>query len=205
MNFALAFLLCLSTLLCANGLYFLVKEKPKCFTFEQPKDMPMFFTYRIPPNEQEVIFELFYGSMPRPEMQIMHKVLAGGAGHVDFTADNDGVYSYCLMKSDQYQQAPVKLSISLTYGFDSEHYQKLVEGHNFDAVNLQVHKLNDILTMTLNEADYQKHKEVEYHKDTEKMNSAALWWPVVQIIILILTGVYQVHHLKNFFKSNKFI
>ena len=71
--------------------------------------------------------------------------------------------------------------MKILYGFDSEHYEKLIKDHNFDAVNLQVHKLNDLLTMTLNEADFQKHKEVDYHYDTEKMNNAALWWPVVQV------------------------
>jgi hypothetical protein len=46
----------------------------------------------------------------------------------------------------------------------------------------QVHKLNDMMTMTLNEADYQKHKEVEYHTQTERMNMAALWWPMAQVL-----------------------
>lgn len=171
----------------------------------------MFFTYTLP-SDAHVVFDLYYGSTPKQELQIMHKVLSEklkeiqqGNGHIDFTADNDGLYSYCLSKQNLADPKPVKVSISLTYGFDSEHYRKLIESKNFDAVNLQVHKLNDVLTMTLNEADYQKHKEVDYHRDTEKMNLAALWWPVLQIVILIATGVYQVHHLKNFFKSNKFI
>jgi hypothetical protein len=66
-----------------------------------------------------------------------------------------------------------------------------------------------MMTMTLNEADYQKHKvytyvyiyvsiymyicicnhiyinmntqEVEYHTLTERMNIAALWWPMAQV------------------------
>lgn len=41
-------------------------------------------------------------------------------------------------------------------------------------------------------ADYQKHKEVDYHEETEGMNTAALWWPMLQIAILVLTGVFQV-------------
>lgn len=141
----------------------------------------MFFTYSLLDKKQELMFDLYYGGKPRVELQVMHKVVSGIKGHVDFTADNDGLYTYCLSKSEFSSAGAAKISVSLTYGFDSDHYKKLVESHNFDAVNLQVHKLNDILTMTLNEADYQKHKEVEYHADTEKMNMAALWWPVVQV------------------------
>jgi hypothetical protein len=141
----------------------------------------MFFTYQVISETQDIEFGLYYGSNPRPELEIMKKPLTENSGHIDFTADNDGTYSYCLSKSNFEDITPIKVSISLTYGFDNEHYEKLIQNHNFDAINLQVHKLNDILTMTLNEADYQKHKEVEYHKDTEKMNMAALWWPVGQV------------------------
>jgi hypothetical protein len=157
------------------------QETPKCFTFEQPRDTPMFFKYEILDEGREIIFDLFYGTDPKPELQIMHKILTEASGHVDFTADNDGHYSYCVMQSTQYQQIPSRLSLHLVYGFDDEHYDKLIKEHNFDEVNLQVHKLNDLLTMSLNEADFQKHKEVEYHDETEKMNNAALWWPVVQV------------------------
>ena len=141
----------------------------------------MFFKYEVLDEGREVIFDLFYGTDPKPELQIMHKILTDPKGHVDFTADNDGYYSYCVMQSSQYQKVPSRLSMHLVYGFDDEHYDKLIKEHNFDEVNLQVHKLNDLLTMSLNEADFQKHKEVEYHEETEKMNNAALWWPVVQV------------------------
>lgn len=147
----------------------------------------MFFTYDIMDEGKEVIFDLYYGSNADPAMQIQHKILSEKLGHVDFTADNDGLYLYCLSQNNA--DLPVRTKITLNYGFDSEHYEKLIKDHNFDAVNLQVHKLNDLLTMTLNEADFQKHKEVDYHDDTEKMNNAALWWPVVQVNVI--------HHPKS--------
>jgi len=70
---------------------------------------------------------------------------------------------------------------------------------------MEVHKLNDMMSMTLDEADFQKHKEVDFHKETEKMDNAALWWPMLQIGILVLTGIFQVQHLKRFFKAHKLI
>jgi hypothetical protein len=141
-------------------------------------------------ENREVTFDLYYGSAPKTELQIMHKILSESKGHVDFMADTDGVYTYCLSQSGQYQSIPARFSVNLNYGFDAEHYEKLVKDHNFDEINLQVHKLNDLLTMTLNEADFQKHKEVEYHEQTEIMNNAALWWPVAQVDIIYLYYQY---------------
>lgn len=111
----------------------------------------------------------------------MHKSFKGPAGHIDYVTDNDGYYSYCIKQMKATDGKVSRIRIRINFGFDSEHYESLIKDHNFDAVNLQVHKLNDMLTMTLNEADYQKHKEVEYHSHTEKMNNAALWWPVFQV------------------------
>ena len=98
-----------------------------------------------------------------------------------------------------------RFKLEIRYGYDSEYYEKLSKEQHFDQVNMEVHRLNDEMTMILNEADYQKHKEITYHMQTERMNSAALWWPMVQIGILIATGILQVQNLKRFFKSNKLI
>jgi len=70
---------------------------------------------------------------------------------------------------------------------------------------MEIHKLNDIMSMTLNEADFQKHKEMLFHQETEDMQIETIWWPIFQVMILIVAGYVQVLHLKNFFKSRKLI
>lgn len=136
----------------------------------------------------------------------MHKVLSKATGHVDHTLDNDGNYLVCLRQtSETISKHPTRFKLSIDYGFDDEYYEKLSREQNFDVLNMEVHKLNDLMMMTLNEADYQKHKEVDFHEETERMDTAALWWPMLQIGILVITGVCQVQHLKGFFKRHKLI
>lgn len=48
------------------------------------------------------------------------------------------------------------MQLSVQYGYDSEYYEKLAKEQKYDALNMQVHQLNDMMTMTLNEADFQK-------------------------------------------------
>ena len=154
----------------------------RCFSIEQPRDTPMVFTYNVLDVGRSVTFELFYGSHYLSELQILSKKL-DGPGHIDYTTDTDGYYTYCILSTASAAQLPVRFELAIHYGYDNDHYEQLLKDHNFDVVNMQVHKLNDLLTMTLNEADYQKHKEVEFHSQTEKMNNAALWWPVLQVSI----------------------
>jgi hypothetical protein len=141
----------------------------------------MVFSYEILDEGSEIGFDLYYGALSQPDQQIMHKVFSEKTGHVDFVADNDGSYSYCLQLPPLSKVPAVRFQLVLSYGFDSEYYEKLAKKYDYDAVNIEVHRLNDMLTLTLNEADYQKHKEVEYHDTTEEMNNAALWWPVLQV------------------------
>jgi len=70
-----------------------------------------------------------------------------------------------------------------------------------DRLQVEVVKLNDELAEILNEADYMKEKEVRFHRKAERINVAAVWWPVLQIGILVLTAVLQVQSLKNYFQA----
>ena len=73
--------------------------------------------------------------------------------------------------------------------------------HAQDRLQVEVVKLNDELAEILNEADYMKEKEVRFHRKAERINVAAVWWPVLQIGILVLTAVLQVQSLKNYFQA----
>lgn len=178
----------------------------------------MYFKYKIlEGNEENLYFDLYYGENIDPNLKIMHiNLIKNSKNHIDFTSDVDGKYKFCLQnyqkqgsknkKDDKNEEDNISLvQLKLYYGYDTEHYNKLVTDHKFDDINLHTHYLNDILTMTLNEADYQKHKEILYHKMKEKMNFSILFWPIFQIFILLFVGIYHVNYLKSFFKSNKFI
>ena len=45
----------------AVGYYFLVDSSRTCYNFEQPKNVPLAFTYEILDVNHEVVFNLFYG------------------------------------------------------------------------------------------------------------------------------------------------
>jgi p24 family protein alpha len=189
-----------------EGLFFLLQSdlKAKCFQIEQSRDTPIVFAYEILDAGHKVNFNLYYGNTPSTDLQILHKVFGEAVGHVDYVTDVNGFYTYCVSQSTPMDHA-TRFKITVNYGYDTDYYEKISKEQNYDAVNLEVRKLNDLMAFTLNEADYQKHKEVIYHSQTERMNSDALWWPILQITILVIIGIFQVQHLKIFFKANKLI
>ena len=162
-----------------------MQKSPKCFTIEQPMDTPVVFAYEILDAGHTVQFDLHFGTGSSSEPLIMTRDFVKPIGHVDFITEHDGFYSVCLHQKEFDQNEvllpPTRLKLSVNYGYDAEYYEKLSKKENFELINMEVHKLNDMMTMTLNEADYQKHKEIDYHTLTERMNVAALWWPMVQV------------------------
>jgi hypothetical protein len=188
-----------------RGLFFLVGQERKCFTIEQPKGTPLVLSYGVMDPGHEVEFSLHYGISGSADLLILSKSIASDKAHTDYTTDNDGHHSACFLQKKSDSARKTRFTLSIVYGYDTDYYNKLAEKEHFDAVNIEVHQLNDQMNLILHETDYQKHKEVAFHEDTERMQSSTLWWPMLQLGILVMTGVLQVHHLKHFFKQNKLI
>ena len=53
----------------------------------------------------------------------------------------------------------------------------------------------------LKNADAIKDDEAAFHKKSLEMNAASKWWPMIHIIILLITGFTQANHVIKFFKS----
>lgn len=161
-------------------------QERKCFHFEQPRDTPIVFSYEILDAGHVVGFELYLSKNERQHDKLLiSKTFDIASDHVDFVTESSGIFVYCVrqLKSDD---KSTRFRIIVNYGFDDEYYEKLSEEQKYDPVNTELRKVNDLLLMTINEADYQKHKEIDYHHQTEIMNSAVLWWPMVQVCILFL-------------------
>lgn len=86
-------------------------------------------------------------------------------------------------------------------GNGDRYYAQMAAENHMDRLQVEVVKLNDELAEILNEADYMKEKEVRFHRKAERVNLAAIWWPILQIAILVLTAAFQVQSLKSYFQT----
>jgi hypothetical protein len=117
-------------------------------------------------------------------------------------------FSFCVRQHSKASTTPQRFSLELSVGTKSS----MAEQHKpptevdllgLDYVEDQVVNLDERLQRIMNEADYMKEKEVLFHQSSESINYTALWWPMGQIAILLVAGIYQAKHLKNFFIKSK--
>ena len=57
----------------------------------------------------------------------------------------------------------------------------------------------------LQTSDEQKNMESDFHSQSEDMNRATMWWPVVQIGVIVMTATGWVTGVVGFFKKTKLI
>ena len=57
----------------------------------------------------------------------------------------------------------------------------------------------------LNNADYNKDQESNFHEQSVSMSRAAKYWPMIQLSVLIVTGFTQANHIVRYLKTHHIV
>ncbi|MGH0127826.1 UNVERIFIED_CONTAM: hypothetical protein FKN15_052460 [Acipenser sinensis] len=49
------------------------------------------------------------------------------------------------------------------------------------------------------------YREERFRMTSESTNQRVLWWSITQTVILLITGIWQMRHLKSFFEAKKLV
>lgn len=55
------------------------------------------------------------------------------------------------------------------------------------------------------QADYAKNRDTDMHRQFAAMHSTTFYWPVVQVVVLLVTGFTQASHIVHFFKTRRIL
>eukprot|EP00522_Entomoneis_paludosa_P016702 CAMPEP_0172457354 /NCGR_PEP_ID=MMETSP1065-20121228/21691_1 /TAXON_ID=265537 /ORGANISM="Amphiprora paludosa, Strain CCMP125" /LENGTH=224 /DNA_ID=CAMNT_0013211041 /DNA_START=110 /DNA_END=784 /DNA_ORIENTATION=+ len=79
-----------------------------------------------------------------------------------------------------------------------------IDGH-LTFMEKELQRIQRGMQSILREADFAKEREALFHKQTENMNNATMFWPIVQVCVLLMTGFTQASHIVQFFKKRRII
>jgi len=188
-----------------TGTFVVLESRPECFTLEQPHHTEMTVKYEIPSLEK--VTEADAGrslhltlSDRRNEEVIVSKTIADHQGEIELATASESVHLLCLAKDDDGDR-PLRVDFEINVGLSDRYYDELATERKMDKLEVEIVKLNDELAEILSEADFMKDKEVKFHHKAERINVAAIWWPMIQLAILIFTALFSVKNLKNFFSA----
>lgn len=98
-----------------------------------------------------------------------------------------------------------KFYLDITVGARAHDYEKMAKLEHLNKVDITIRRLGDMLSEIRAEQRYLRQREGAWRLLSETVHSGVVWWSVVQLIILVASGVFQMNALKNFFKTKKLV
>lgn len=148
-------------------------------------------------------------AVPVPVSPLSHEVLVH-EGHVDYHVRNDAEVNICIRASSAGSKNPMRFGIQVDELEDVEETEsglpptETVDRH-LSFMEEQFVRIESQMHAVLREADFAKERDSIYHAKTDAMHKATIFWPIVHVGILLLTGFTQANHIVQFFKKRRII
>lgn len=120
-----------------------------------------------------------------------------------FTAGASGIYTVCFVNSHSDKTARVLLE--LKHGVEAKDYSEVAKREHLMPVEKELRKMEDTVEEIHREMLYLQAREAAMRNTNESTNARVLWFSFLSILVLVGMGVWQVLHLKRFFRSKKLI
>ena len=85
---------------------------------------------------------------------------------------------------------------------DPEHLEHKEVSTKLSRLERDLQTLQNRVKAMLNNADYNKDQEAVFHEQSISMNRASKYWPIIQLIVLLVTGFTQANHIVRYLKSH---
>jgi hypothetical protein len=215
---AVSCLLLLTALVLCQGVfghYVLMREGfRKCYLIEVPKDTLIWGNFQCEPEG------LIAGVNPLVERGIgiivevvdpIERTVYSRAHDRDskfaWSAQIGGEHKVCFETNTTSWFAPAQFKFHLEVGSGAQgkDYDEIGRREKLSSIELKVRKLYDRAENVASEQRYFKSREARFRDTSESTNTRVLWFSLIQISILVLTALWQITHLKTFFKKKKLV
>ncbi|XP_061271447.1 transmembrane emp24 domain-containing protein 4 [Bos javanicus] len=201
----------------ARGLYFHIGETEKrCFIEEIPDETMVIGNYRTQMWDKQK--EVFLPSTPGlgmhvevkdPEGKVVLSRQYGSEGRFTFTSHTPGDHQICLHSNSTrmalFAGGRLRVHLDIQVGEHTNNYPEIAAKDKLTELQLRARQLLDQVEQIQKEQDYQRYREERFRLISESTNQRVLWWSIAQTVILILTGIWQMRHLKSFFEAKKLV
>ncbi|TMS16741.1 Transmembrane emp24 domain-containing protein 4 [Larimichthys crocea] len=99
----------------------------------------------------------------------------------------------------------LRVHLDIQVGEHTNNYPEIAAKDKLTELQLRVRQLLDQVEQIQKEQNYQRYREERFRMTSESTNQRVLWWSIAQTLILIVTGIWQMKHLKSFFEAKKLV
>jgi len=99
----------------------------------------------------------------------------------------------------------LRVHLGIHVGENANDYREIASKDKLSDLQLRVRQLLDQVEQISKEQNYQRTREERFRETSESTNQRVLWWAIAQTVILVITGLWQMKHLKGFFEAKKLV
>jgi len=193
-----------------NGLYWLLPSNmEKCFLEEIPAETLVVVTYKSLDHSVLTQNQGLFALIRDPfDNIISEQALPESEGRIAYSSEHAGDHRICFGINNNGQNInprEYKMEIHIDSGEHAHDYDKLARVEHLSTIEVELRRLNDKIRAIRNEQQYQKQREEEFRDTSESTNYKVVIWSIIQTVVLIACGLFQIWHLKSFFTSKKLV
>ncbi|XP_019295714.1 transmembrane emp24 domain-containing protein 9-like isoform X2 [Panthera pardus] len=188
-----------------DAFYLEVRElEEKCFIQEIPDGTVVIGNYKTElydpamekyqPSPQWINLFVF---VKDPENKNLLARQYGPQGSFTFTSQSPGEHQICLhlesIRFALFYDGKLAIHLDMQLGERTNDYAEFAAKDKLTQLHLRVQQL------------VEQWREERFRQTSESTNQRVLWWSILQTFILVATGVWQMQHLKSFFKAKKLV
>lgn len=213
----LSFILLILAVVPAWSLYFHIGEtEKKCFIEEIPDETMVIGNYKIQifdKNKNDFLPSSpgigMHVEVRDPEDKMILSKMYSSSGRFTFTSHTPGEHTLCLYsnstKWSMFGASKLRIHLDIEVGEHANDYKEIAEKDKLTELQLRVRQLLDQVEQVKKEQNYQRYREERFRTTSESTNQRVLWWSIAQTVILLVTGFWQMRHLKGFFEAKKLV
>jgi len=196
-------------------LYFHIGEtEKKCFIEEIPEETMVVGRYKVEALDKATNTYVptsgafgMHVLVKDPEAKDILSRTYAAEGRFTFTSHSSGEHQLCLHSNSTawFGGGQLRVHLDIQVGEHANDYQQIAAKDKLTELQLRVRQLLDQVDQITKEQNYQRYREERFRQTSESTNQRVLWWSIAQTVILLITGLWQMKHLKGFFEAKKLV
>lgn len=127
------------------------------------------------------------------------------SGDLTFLASDSGEHKICIQPEAGGWLIKAKTKIDVEFQVGSDEKLDSKGKATIDILHAKVNVLNSKIGEIRREQKLMRDREATFRDASEAVNSRAMWWIVIQLIVLAVTCGWQMKHLGKFFVKQKIL
>lgn len=149
----------------------------------------------------------------REQMKPVNHEIVENEGILKYKVSDDSVVNVCIRASLANRRNVMRFALRVEEvdedEFARENQKEKLDDKKVDRelsfMESQLERIESMMHVMLKEADLSKERDAVYHMQTDAMHQATLFWPILHVGILLVTGFTQANHIVQFFKKRHII